>query len=325
MEPGPLLRLRVEEGCRYIALSHLTDATRARGRLDDPQDTEALHDLRVGLRRLRSLERAYRLQLRDSISKKLRRQLRELAGATNVARDTEVQIEWLTEQRGALNPRHRRGLEWMLEWLEQRKAAAYDDVRRQVAADFDAFAQKIDRRLRRYTATLAEEPARFGVVTAQLVIEHAEDLGAKLARIESAFDDDAGHEARIAAKRLRYLIEPLRGEVEGAEQLVTRMKALQDLLGHMHDVAVLSTEVGRAMEEASAERARKQHQLAMTESDATAHAELRRDPRPGLLALAHRARERRDELYATLVKKWLGAETGVLIGQCRALAERLSS
>src|SRR5262249_16916979 len=124
-EHRPLMRLRVEEGCRRIALEYLTAATRARGRLDDPEDTEALHDLRVGLRRLRSLERAYRPQLADSISRKLRQKPRELAAATNVARDTEVQLEWLAQQRDHLNPRHRRGVEWMREWLERRKVAAY--------------------------------------------------------------------------------------------------------------------------------------------------------------------------------------------------------
>src|SRR5262245_23537924 len=125
----PLAPMRVEEACRHVALQYLGDATRARGRLDDPEDAEALHDLRVSLRRLRSLERAYRPQLEDSISKKLRRRLRTLASATNIARDSEVQIEWLGSQREHLNARHRRGLEWMASWLEQRKSKAYADVR----------------------------------------------------------------------------------------------------------------------------------------------------------------------------------------------------
>src|SRR5262249_37623736 len=149
-----LARLRVEEGSRRVALEYLTDAARARGRLDDPEDAEALHDLRVALRRLRSLERAYRPWLADSISRKLRQRLRDLARSTNVARDTEVQIEWIGKQRTALQGRKRRGLEWMVEWLVQRKTAAYADVRKQVAAEFDAFAVKVERRLRCYTARL---------------------------------------------------------------------------------------------------------------------------------------------------------------------------
>jgi CHAD domain-containing protein len=316
----PLAGMRVEEACRHIALRYLGDATRARGRLEDPEDTEALHDLRVGLRRLRSLERAYRPQLQDSISTKLRKRLRALAASTNVARDTEVQIEWLGHQREHLNPRHRRGLEWMGGWLEQRKTAAYADVRREVAANFDAFTQKIEPRLHRYTAQLAEQPVRFGDVTGQLLIDHVEDLAAKLGKIQSAFDDEPAHDARIAAKRLRYLVEPLRGELAGAEEIVSHMKSLQDLLGELHDVAVLSGELGRGLEEASAERARHQHQVAMG-----VHAtepELRRDARPGIMALSHRVRERRDELFAGLTRKWLGDEIHSLVQQCRELADR---
>ena len=43
-----------EEGARRLALSYLDQAARARPRLADPADAEALHDFRVGLRRLRS-------------------------------------------------------------------------------------------------------------------------------------------------------------------------------------------------------------------------------------------------------------------------------
>ena len=208
----------------------------------------------------------------------------------------------------------------MATWLEQRKANAYADVRREVAGEFDAFAQKIEPRLHRYTAQLEEQPARFGEVTAQLLIDHADALAARLGNIQSAFDDEPAHEARIAAKRLRYLVEPLRGELAGAEEIVSHMKSLQDLLGELHDVAVLSGELGRGLEEASAERARHQHQVAM--GAGASEAELRKDARPGIMALSHRARERRDELFANLSRKWLGDEIHSLVQQCRELAER---
>ena len=52
-----------EEGARLLALSFLDQAAQARPRLADPADTEALHDFRVGLRRLRSCLRAYRRRI----------------------------------------------------------------------------------------------------------------------------------------------------------------------------------------------------------------------------------------------------------------------
>src|SRR5918999_1214042 len=94
-----LLSRSPEEGARLLALSFLDQAAAARPRLADPADTEALHDFRVGLRRLRSCLRAYRDCLEDSVPKKLARKLRRLASSTGPGRDAEVQIEWLRGRR----------------------------------------------------------------------------------------------------------------------------------------------------------------------------------------------------------------------------------
>ena len=57
MDEG-LLSRPPEEGARLIALSWLDQAAAAFPRLQDPADIEALHDFRVGLRRLRSCLRS---------------------------------------------------------------------------------------------------------------------------------------------------------------------------------------------------------------------------------------------------------------------------
>src|SRR5262249_10250670 len=151
-------------------------AAQARKRLDDETDTEALHDLRVALRRLRSCVRAYKPYLEDSVSKKLRNRLRELAAATTTARDTEVQMAWLSGQRPRLTARQRGGLRWMLGWLEQKHSAAYADVRGEVAADFEKLYQSLTRRLAVYTTEVrVGEPHRlrgFADVTAELLRRH---------------------------------------------------------------------------------------------------------------------------------------------------------
>jgi len=59
------------------------------------EDSAALHDFRVALRRLRANQRAYR----DQIGAKQDKRLRRLAHATNAARDREVQLDWLRLQR----------------------------------------------------------------------------------------------------------------------------------------------------------------------------------------------------------------------------------
>src|SRR5262245_26126651 len=85
-----LLSRPCDEAARALALRFLDEASVARERLQDPHDTEALHDCRVGLRRLRSCLRAYDACLGARISRKMRRRLRDIAASTNAGRDAEV-------------------------------------------------------------------------------------------------------------------------------------------------------------------------------------------------------------------------------------------
>src|SRR4051794_41081176 len=130
--PSDLLRRSVEEGSRLLALGYLDEIGSAERRLPDPQDSEALHDFRVGLRRLRSSIRAYRPQLKGSVSKKLRRRLGDLTVATNPGRDLEVQLEWLHQQLPRLAPGETEGMAWLTGRLEGRKYESTDQVTAQI-------------------------------------------------------------------------------------------------------------------------------------------------------------------------------------------------
>ena len=105
-----LPRLPVERGARRLALVHLDAAMAARIRVKGSTDPEALHDYRVALRRLRSCLRSYRKELRATVTRKSRRQLRRLARGTNRSRDLEVHLEWLTGRREAAGETERRAL-----------------------------------------------------------------------------------------------------------------------------------------------------------------------------------------------------------------------
>jgi CHAD domain-containing protein len=249
--PADLLSRSAEEAARLLALAYLDEINRAKRRLSDPLDTEALHDFRVGLRRLRSCIRAYRGHLKDSVSKKIRRRLRDLTAATNAGRDTEVQLGWLHQQAGRLGPGELEGLAWLIGRLEGRKFETLDPVTADVASRFSKASSKLRPRLRTFRAEVRAGPGRdrrsFGPVTGELIRSHAGALGETLRGLTGQQNAAQAHATRIAAKRLRYLLEPLLRRTPGAKRLIGRLKELQDVLGDLHDMQVLSQEIDSSL------------------------------------------------------------------------------
>jgi len=343
METPGLLSRPPEEGARRLALSFLDQAAAAHPRLRHPagsadaadaaesEDTEALHDFRVALRRLRSCLKAYAEPLGGSVPKKLARRLQKLAQATGPGRDTEVQIEWLRGRRKHLGAAHRAGLAWQLARLEERLHAAYGDLLHEVAGEFPGLEAKLRQRLSVYRTEVhldAGGPCpSFGHVTAAILREQAADLAGRLSRVSAPEDVEEAHRARISAKRLRYLMEPFIDEVPGAAPLVKSLKGFQDLLGELHDAHVLEAELAAAVEAAAAERAQRLFALALQEipDAALLRAERRRSREPGLLALARLNRARRDQLFARLQSGWLEGRADELLLRMEELAAEMEA
>jgi CHAD domain-containing protein len=318
-ETAPRLLARPpEEGARLLALAFLDQAVEARPRLDDPEDGEALHDFRVALRRLRSTLRAYRDHLGESVPKKLARKLRKIAGATGEGRDAEVQIEWLRGAGKTLTATQRPGSAWLLGRLEEARKAAYAEIRSEVADDFESLATDLREALSVYRTEVRLDRdvprATLGAAAADILHRQRRDLREHLEAIAGPGDEPQAHRARIAAKRLRYLLEPFRGEVAPAAGAVQQIKSLQEVLGELHDAHVLESALSQALAKSAEERAERLFDLALADppDERRLQAERRRRHEPGLLALARRNRERRDRLYGELAQGWLeGRADGV--------------
>jgi CHAD domain-containing protein/CYTH domain-containing protein len=319
---SPLLDLPVREAVARVARQCLDDAAAALLRLRDPKDAEALHDFRVAIRRLRGLLRAYRRWIARAGGKKVRRRLRDLGQVTNAGRDAEVQGVWLEAQRAALARRERSGLNWLLRRLRDEKRKSYLAARKRVKTGFGRAEQLLRSRL--------EEPAvqdatRYRAVFGALLKEHVGDLESRLSAIGTAGDEEQAHEARISAKRLRYLVEPLRAELLGGGRIVGRLKRLQDVLGELHDMHVLAASLAACVERAATEKARRMHALALAGDAAALGRERRRDERLGLVTLAARAHAERDRLFAELDRGWLHGRERALFQELLTLADSLAA
>lgn len=242
-EPDPLT-LPANRGARLVALDRLEAADGPADRLvSKPDDLDALHDFRVALRRVRSWLRAFRPELEDSISGKDRHRLRDLVDATNLGRDADVQIEWLEKasRNGNGTGNRKRSAERLIDQIriERRRGAASLD-----GDKLEAYVKERSRLSKRLSTV--KEPVRppstppptLAATISSRLSSHLDAFDQALRAVRSAEDEAEAHAARIAAKRLRYLLEPA-SHVRGCKSLITQLKRLQDELGELHDAHIL--------------------------------------------------------------------------------------
>ncbi len=298
--PKELLSRSPAESARRLCFGLGDEASSALSRMDDPQDTEALHDFRVALRRLRSVMRAYHSELADSRVKKHRKRVSRLASSTNVARDTEVQIAWLEGELHELDDSAVKGASELLATLRARLESKTppDGLRR----EFRALRRDL---VKSFLTIRIDEGApltNFARATADRVRDHAAVLRTSLSDAHFALDTELFHQARIEAKRLRYLLEPLSAAVPEVRPLVKRMKSLQDVLGEIQDTRVLTELISRALESQAIEQAHRLRDIALRDEDIP---ESYNPSDSGLVELLRRQRERRARSVATLASEWL--------------------
>jgi CHAD domain-containing protein len=189
-------------------------------------DDDSLHQLRVALRRVRSMLRHI-----DSVpAQTLRRELGRLADATNAARDWDT----LASRAGAsLKPRDFKSVR---AWLEENRAAAHQQVLKMLRSD--EWAQ---------TMTRLEECIEHGELAAVGkrhgdgdIARARRDAGRAWSKVQSADDDKHWHKLRLAIKELRYTLDSVTGDSQRAptSQLLKHCKRLQDALGTWHDTVV---------------------------------------------------------------------------------------
>ncbi len=308
--PPDTLSRTPEEGARIIILRLLDDARAALSRMDDSSDDEALHDFRVGLRRLRSSMRAYLPYLRRAEVKRGLRRARELASRTNPARDLEVQIEWLEAHRQALARSLRPALNHLVRELHERSEWARHGALDGVKEDFE----RIDSELRASHTSFATvihidgKPSgpSFASAAAELLRTQTTRLILALESVASPYDEEHAHRARIQAKRVRYLLEPFVKHVDNGRALLRRLKGLQDILGEFNDLRVLIGSLTATLEETALLRARAQLDAVLGNDPESARRLQQRALENGLLAIAKLVNARKQELFEVLESKWLG-------------------
>jgi inorganic triphosphatase YgiF len=207
-------------------------------------NAEAIHQMRVAVRRLRSVLAAVRSMLPDEQYQWLTDELKWLAGSLGPARDWDVfAMDLLAPVRSV--PDIGPGLGNLVEMATQRQQAAYSAARKAIES-------------RRYSETMLKT-ARWSETSGwrdQRVSERSAPLFWPIAQIAPPLIErrwrqaikrckhfaglslDERHQVRIALKKLRYMIEFLESlfDPPSVKPITKRLRGLQEDLGHLNDV-----------------------------------------------------------------------------------------
>ncbi|HEX4250826.1 MAG TPA: CYTH and CHAD domain-containing protein [Pseudonocardia sp.] len=240
---------RVKVGSAVAALLDYLAAQAEQLRAQDPlvrrDAPDAVHQMRVASRRMRSALQAYRRVLDRSVTDGLVEELKWLGGELSEARDSEVIEERLAEVVGELPDELVLGpvSAQVTRSLQRRRAAGREQATAALDSDrYLALHDAIDRLLADPPLTKrARRPARRelpkGVGRAWRRTERRMRAAERIEPGEAR--DHALHETRKAAKRLRYAVEVARPAVgKPARRLKRRLKQLHTVLGDHQDAVV---------------------------------------------------------------------------------------
>ncbi|MGB7846725.1 MAG: CHAD domain-containing protein [Candidatus Acidiferrum sp.] len=208
-------------------------------------EADVVHDLRVAIRRCRSVAAVMEQVDPDAAWPDMRKLGRKLFRQLGVLRDTQVLEDWTKKLGAEADPIRER----LLTVLEAREKEQQEAALRAIEKFDQKSWKKLERRLQRRSRMVPADGLAAECLTLES-LEAAKDLHIHALRTERT---EAWHELRTGVKRFRYTVESLlpRRYEEWGENL----KRVQDLLGEVHDLDVLSatiseiavdTEEGRA-------------------------------------------------------------------------------
>lgn len=215
--------------------------------LRQDRDPEAVHQMRVALRRLRSALSLFKDLVAHEDTEALKAELKWLTGELGPARDTDVFIaEVLGPVRDALPEED--GLEALTDRFRARNAGHYETALAAIdSRRFTALMLRIGRWIESGAWREPDDPAPAarlaepvgGVAAAILESRHAKVI--RRGRRFTRLDAESRHQLRVQIKKLRYAAEFF-GDVwkkpKKTKVYIKALKALQEDLGDLNDIAV---------------------------------------------------------------------------------------
>ena len=248
----PILRTDpMAEAGRKILAEQIRRMRRREAGSRTGEDIEDVHQMRVAIRRMRSLLNLIGAHYRAKTVRRTTQGLREIARALGAVRDLDVLILDLDDYAGALPCDERETMAQVIALLDARRS----DHRRRLNKLFDSKRyRQFVRRFRR----MCKRPGAGARVVKRKETPHQLRhvlpllLHGRLARVRAydtvlpAANDVVLHALRVEFKQLRYAVEffqPVLGA--SARRFLVEVKAMQEILGRINDIAVFADYMNR--------------------------------------------------------------------------------
>jgi CHAD domain-containing protein len=189
----------------------------------------AVHDLRVALRRCRSLAEGFGTLDDHRSWRRLHRSAKELQGGLAGLRDAQViatLVRRLKIANGAAG-------QCVAEALRRDEQKAVEKATRALEEFSSKRWKRWGRRLPKRAEQLAVTPASF----ARVALDRIREVAARERRWRDSGSKVAAHSLRIAVKHFRYTVQSFFPELYAAWE--KDLKRMQDALGDIHDLDVL--------------------------------------------------------------------------------------
>ena len=222
------------------------------------EDVEDVHQVRVASRRMRAAMRIFT----DCFDKKAvanwQKRIKNLLKAFGKARDLDVQIIYLAEQLEQLpaeQKKARPGIRRMLlRWRQQRGAVQPNVVKAIESIEKKQVLTQIHLEMEKNLFLL--KPQKPSVQSPEVyhrayeqIRGHLGDLMGRRMAIENPDDAEGHHKMRIAAKKLRYVMEICNEAMDDQlKPAIKTVKKVQTLLGDIHDCDVWDCQIDAFIE-----------------------------------------------------------------------------
>jgi CHAD domain-containing protein len=226
-------------------------------------DSEFLHDLRVSVRRSRSVQRQLKGVFPPAELERFRAEFRWVQSATGDSRDLDVYLLDFEDTRALVGESMRANLDPLRELLRNRRLAAHErtvaDLRsNRFSSLCTEWASLLDRLSSLSESDRPDATTPIGVLAGRRIAGVYGRMVSEGRAIDQRGPSEPFHELRKRGKELRYLLELFGAPLYPAavvKPMIKTLKALQDVLGRHQDREVQTATLGALAVELAGDQA----------------------------------------------------------------------